>query len=171
VDGSSFKASEAEDALEAWQVALSFALWRWIALVAPVGFDVDGKPVWEQWGSWRCSPAYRYIPWWATEMVMILTPGLPAPPTQQIAPSSPQPVHPPAFGCKVEDQGDRSALQAADLDRLQLLGCNQPARRSGPEHVGRLGGDHERFMIVLLFLLGRVPPQARIKISTAACVG
>jgi hypothetical protein len=63
VDRSSFKASEAV-ALEARQVALSFALSRWIAPVAPVGFDVDGKCVWEQWGSWRCSPAYRYIPWW-----------------------------------------------------------------------------------------------------------
>ena len=60
VDRSSFKASEAV-ALEARQVALSFALSRWIAPVAPVGFDVDGKCVWEQWGSWRCSPAYRVL--------------------------------------------------------------------------------------------------------------
>jgi hypothetical protein len=65
VDGSTFKASEAAEVLEAWQVALSFALSRWIAPVAPVGFDVDGRRVWEQWGSWRCSPAYRYIPWWS----------------------------------------------------------------------------------------------------------
>jgi hypothetical protein len=59
VDRSTLKASEAAEVLEAWQVALSLALSRWIAPVAPVGFDVDGRRVWEQWGSWRCSPAYR----------------------------------------------------------------------------------------------------------------
>ena len=65
-DGASFKASEAAEAIEAFQLALSFALGRWIAPVAPVGFDGSGKRVWEQWASWRCSPASGYLPWWST---------------------------------------------------------------------------------------------------------
>jgi len=65
VDGSRFKASEAADALEAFKVALSFALARWIAPVAPVGIDIAGKPVWQQWAKWRCDPvSTNYLPWW-----------------------------------------------------------------------------------------------------------
>ena len=65
-DGASFRASEAAEAIEAFQVALSFALGRWIAPVAPVGFDGSGRRVWEQWANWRCSPASGYLPWWST---------------------------------------------------------------------------------------------------------
>lgn len=63
-DGSSFRASEAAEALTAFQTGFSFAFARWVAPVAPVGFDVEGSRVWEQWASWRCSPAYGYLPWW-----------------------------------------------------------------------------------------------------------
>jgi hypothetical protein len=44
VDGSKFKAGEGAEALEALKVALSFALGRWIAPIAPVGIDSAGKP-------------------------------------------------------------------------------------------------------------------------------
>jgi hypothetical protein len=63
-DGSSFKASEAAEALAAFQTGFSFALARWVAPVAPVGFDAAGNRVWEQWASCRCSPAFGYSPWW-----------------------------------------------------------------------------------------------------------
>jgi hypothetical protein len=64
-DGSSFTASEAVQALEAWQLALSFALGRWIAPLIPVGF-LEGKRVWEHWASWRCDPVSTdYLPWWS----------------------------------------------------------------------------------------------------------
>jgi hypothetical protein len=63
-DGSSFRASEAADALTALQTGFSFALARWVAPVAPVGFDVADNRVWEQWASWRCGPAFGYLPWW-----------------------------------------------------------------------------------------------------------
>jgi hypothetical protein len=65
VDGSRFKASEGAEALEALKVALSFALARWIAPVAPVGIDVAGKQVWQQWAKWRCDPvSTNYLQWW-----------------------------------------------------------------------------------------------------------
>jgi hypothetical protein len=63
-DGSSFRASEAAEAMTAFQTGFSFALARWVAPVAPVGFDAAGNRVWEQWASWRCSPAFNYLPWW-----------------------------------------------------------------------------------------------------------
>jgi hypothetical protein len=65
-DGSTFKAGEGAEALEAWKVALAFALGYWVAPVAPVGLDAVGKPVWEQWASWRCdSVSTDYLPWWS----------------------------------------------------------------------------------------------------------
>ena len=64
VDGSGFRASEAADALAALQTGFSFALARWVAPVAPVGFDAADNRVWEQWASWRCSPAFGFWPWW-----------------------------------------------------------------------------------------------------------
>jgi hypothetical protein len=66
VDGSSFRATEAADALTAFQTGFSFALARWVAPVAPVGFDAADNRVWEQWASWRCSPVFGYFPWWDT---------------------------------------------------------------------------------------------------------
>jgi hypothetical protein len=64
VDGGSFRASEAAEALEAFQLALSFPLGRYVAPVAPVGFDATGRRVWEQWATWRCDPVPGYRPWW-----------------------------------------------------------------------------------------------------------
>jgi hypothetical protein len=63
-NGRSFPASKANRALEAFQVALSCALGRYIAPVAPVGFDAAVRRVWEQWASWRCDPVSGYLPWW-----------------------------------------------------------------------------------------------------------
>jgi hypothetical protein len=63
-DGSSFPSAEANGALEAFQVALSFALGRYVAPIAPVGFDAAGHRVWQQWVKWRCDPVSGYLPWW-----------------------------------------------------------------------------------------------------------
>jgi hypothetical protein len=92
-------------------------------------------------------------------------PALPASATHQIAPSSPQPVPSPRF--QLRGGGSRRLIRAAaaDLDRLQLLGCNQPvhAASAQPEHVGRLGGDHWRFRDRVPFLPGPVTPPTRIE--------
>lgn len=64
--GRRFSATNAGKALEAFQVALSFALGRYVAPVAPVGFDAAGRRVWEQWALWRCDPVPGYLPWWST---------------------------------------------------------------------------------------------------------
>ena len=63
-DGSSFRASEAAEALTAFQTGFSFALARWVAPIAPVGLDAEGNRVWEQWASWRCSPTFGHLQWW-----------------------------------------------------------------------------------------------------------
>jgi hypothetical protein len=63
-DRSAFTGQQASDALYAYQVGLSFALGRWIAPVAPVGFDGDGHPVWELWAPWRCDPMFGHLSWW-----------------------------------------------------------------------------------------------------------
>jgi len=62
--GRSFTPAAAQKALEAFQVALSFALGRYVAPVAPVGFNAAGRRVWEQWALWRCDPVPGYLPWW-----------------------------------------------------------------------------------------------------------
>ncbi len=48
-DGSTFTASEAEDALYAVRYTLSLASGRWVAPVLPVGLDGDQNPVWTVW--------------------------------------------------------------------------------------------------------------------------
>jgi hypothetical protein len=47
-------------------VALSFALARYVAPVAPVGIDANDHRVWGQWASWRCDRMFGYLPWWDT---------------------------------------------------------------------------------------------------------
>lgn len=64
VDGSSFDIDSAADALYGWQVALSFALGRWVAPALPVGFDAAGRRAWEQWVPWRCDEVDGYMGWW-----------------------------------------------------------------------------------------------------------
>jgi hypothetical protein len=64
--GRSFSATNAGKTLEAFQVALSFALGRYVAPVAPVGFDAAGRRVWQQWALWRCDPVPGYLPWWSS---------------------------------------------------------------------------------------------------------
>jgi hypothetical protein len=63
-DGGVFTGLEAADALEGWQLALSFAVGRWVAPVAPVGFDRQGRKKWEQWAAWRSWPARGHLYWW-----------------------------------------------------------------------------------------------------------
>lgn len=64
VDGSSFDIDSATDALYGWQVALSFALGRWVAPALPIGFDSAGRRAWEQWAPWRCDEVDGYESWW-----------------------------------------------------------------------------------------------------------
>lgn len=64
VDGSSFDVDAAVDALYGWQVALSFALGRWVAPAVPVGFDAVGRRAWELWAPWRCDGVAGYSSWW-----------------------------------------------------------------------------------------------------------
>jgi len=66
VDGAKFTSQDAKRVLYGWQVALSFATGRWVAPALPVGLDADGKRVWEEWGSWRCSRYHGYFRWWDT---------------------------------------------------------------------------------------------------------
>lgn len=67
VDGSSFDESSAADALYGWQVALSFALGRWVAPALPVGFDAVNRRAWEQWAPWRCDETSGYLSWWDSQ--------------------------------------------------------------------------------------------------------
>jgi hypothetical protein len=64
-DGSSFTPAEAEDALQAWHVTLSFALGRWVPPMLAVGFD-GGARAWELWASWRSDSLRTRYAWWDT---------------------------------------------------------------------------------------------------------
>jgi hypothetical protein len=64
-DGAPFDAATATDVLFAWQLAMSFALGRWVAPAVPVGFDACGR-VWEQWAPWRCDVLRGSPSWWDT---------------------------------------------------------------------------------------------------------
>ena len=66
-DRSVFDATTAAEVLHGWQVALSFALGRWVAPALPVGFDGNGHRVWEEWAPWRCDPLDGCAAaWWDT---------------------------------------------------------------------------------------------------------
>lgn len=62
-NGQSFSPEEARDGLYSWQVALSFALGRWVAPALAVGFS-DGSRVWELWSPWRCDNFRGSVAWW-----------------------------------------------------------------------------------------------------------
>lgn len=66
IDGSSFDAAIASHVLYGWQLAMSFALGRWVAPALPVGLDTSGRRVWEQWAPWRCDEMRGYQSWWDT---------------------------------------------------------------------------------------------------------
>jgi hypothetical protein len=61
-DGVPFTPAAAADAIYMWQVVLSFAFGRWVPPIAPVGYS-GPAPVWEQWASWRDSPAFGHLAW------------------------------------------------------------------------------------------------------------
>jgi hypothetical protein len=61
-----FTAHEAQTVLEALQLALSFALGRWVPPALPVGLNSKGECVWEEWASYRCSPNETLLQWWDT---------------------------------------------------------------------------------------------------------
>lgn len=66
-DRSTFDAAKAAEVLHGWQVALSFALGRWVAPAVPVGFDPNGSRAWEKWAPWRCDPLDGFAAaWWDT---------------------------------------------------------------------------------------------------------
>lgn len=64
VDGSTFDPADSLEVLFAVQLALSFALGRWVAPTCPVGFDASGNRVVEQWAPWRCDPWRGNFHWW-----------------------------------------------------------------------------------------------------------
>ncbi len=64
VDGAAFENLEALRLLQGWQLALSFALGRWVAPAFPVGFDGSDHRVWEFWAPWRCDGNSGYQSWW-----------------------------------------------------------------------------------------------------------
>lgn len=63
-DGHPFDRKLAWHVLYGWQLAMSFALGRWVAPAVPVGLDEDNKPVGEQWAPWRCDEMRGYESWW-----------------------------------------------------------------------------------------------------------
>lgn len=63
-DGETFTGSQAIEILFAWQLALSFALGRFVAPALPVGFDEQDRRVWERWVPWRCDTLTGYQAWW-----------------------------------------------------------------------------------------------------------
>ena len=64
-DGSRFTGAQAEDALEAWQLTLSFALGRWVPPMLAVGF-ANGARVWELWLARRSDEFRARYAWWDT---------------------------------------------------------------------------------------------------------
>lgn len=62
-DGQPFSPEEATGGLYSSQVALSFALGRWVAPTLAVGF-ADGRRVWELWSPWRCDILRGSQAWW-----------------------------------------------------------------------------------------------------------
>ena len=62
--GEEFNKEEAEDVLFGWQLAMSFALGRWVTPSLPVGLDSSGRKVWERWTSWRGDTMTGYQSWW-----------------------------------------------------------------------------------------------------------
>lgn len=66
LDDAVFTPADASDALYGFQVALSFALGRWVAPALPVGFDAAGSRAWEQWVPWRCDKYGGFANWWDT---------------------------------------------------------------------------------------------------------
>lgn len=66
-DGGSFDRATAAEVLDGWQLAMSFALGRWVAPALPVAFDATGTRLWEKWSPWRCDGiAGAPVAWWDT---------------------------------------------------------------------------------------------------------
>lgn len=64
-DDQSFSPAHVEPVLSALHVGMSFALGRWVAPALPVGFDVRGKRVWEEWGPRHSTAgAPGALRWW-----------------------------------------------------------------------------------------------------------
>jgi hypothetical protein len=61
-----FDSATAAHVLFGWQLAMSFALGRFVAPALPVGLDAQGRRVWEQWAPWRCDTLRGYEAWWDT---------------------------------------------------------------------------------------------------------
>jgi hypothetical protein len=64
--GETFDAESVNHLLFGWQLAMSFALGRWVAPALPNGFDSNDRRVWEQWAPWRCDTVRGHEAWWNT---------------------------------------------------------------------------------------------------------
>ena len=63
-DDAAFTPEDVDPVLEALHLGMSFAVGRWVAPVAPVGFDVAGRRVWEQWAARVCTAGVPGTLWW-----------------------------------------------------------------------------------------------------------
>jgi hypothetical protein len=64
-DGSTFPSDQLDGLMHCLHAFLSFVLGRWAGIAFPVGFDKDGKKIFEQWGlpstapgDWQCSASW-----------------------------------------------------------------------------------------------------------------
>jgi hypothetical protein len=64
--GETFDPATVRHLLVGWQLALSFALGRWVSPALPNGFDGNDRRVWELWAPWRCDTVRGYEAWWNT---------------------------------------------------------------------------------------------------------
>lgn len=67
-DGANFTSEDVEPVLDALHLGISFAIGRWVAPVAPVGFDSAGCRVWEEWATRVCTAgAPGTLHWWPNQ--------------------------------------------------------------------------------------------------------
>jgi hypothetical protein len=56
VDGSTFTPAEVSPLLSGLQFGLSFGAGCWLSPILPIGLDVKGNPIWEEWRNNFCTP-------------------------------------------------------------------------------------------------------------------
>jgi hypothetical protein len=62
-DGTTFTATEARKALDAFGCYVSFCCGRWAGPCLPHGFDASGQQIWETWDVYRTSAYHQRISW------------------------------------------------------------------------------------------------------------
>lgn len=63
-DASPFTGAEVTAAVHAYQLAVSFALGRWVSPAFPVAVDSQDKVVWREWARRKVDPVGGAISWW-----------------------------------------------------------------------------------------------------------